>query len=162
MAFTVSGIQPTEVFNVKSGVGAVVIQTFLIMLSILQGLPWLALFLAINFIEYVPGVVNVIPRFVEPHVAGLFVGFALPIVPLLKVQPVAGVITQLMIFVLSQVLLPVTTAPLIDVFVNVTNVFTQAIESGVIVKSASGGVTVVIGSTPQSKKPQGFSALILT
>lgn len=51
-------------------------------------------------------------------------------------------------------------APPSEVFVKVTGVFTQAIVSGEIVKSALGNELVVIGSTVAEELAQGFTASI--
>ena len=73
-----------------------------------------------------------------------------------------GEITQFGILSVSQVPLLRTTIPSTDVFVKVTVELMQLIVSGEIEKFAMGGIIVVIGSTAPSRKPQGFSARILT
>jgi hypothetical protein len=78
-----------------------------------------------------------------PHVVGLVEGLGLPNTPLVNVQPVLGEIDQLVIDVESHVPLLYTTTPLVDVLVKVTGVLMQLTVSGLIEKSASGGVIVV-------------------
>jgi hypothetical protein len=73
----------------------------------------------------------------------------------------AGSIDQLSGLVELQIKLALTVTPFIEVFVKVTAEFVQTIVFGDIVNSACGLVDVVTGSTVDSEKPQGFSALIL-
>lgn len=101
---------------------------------------------------------NRIPSEVEPQVEGLLVGVGEPKLPLLTVQPVAGVIAQLLLLSKLHCKFDPTSIPLIDVFVNVATVLVQIMVSGAIVKLACGLVDVVIGSTVDSEKPHGFSA----
>ena len=82
-----------------------------------------------------------------------------PSVPLTRLPPL---IDHVLVKVVSQTPAFVTTVPCIEVFVKVTLVFIQTVVSGEIEKSAVGGVTVVIGSTRASEKPQGLLARTLT
>ena len=106
--------------------------------------------------------VNVIPKIFEPQVFGLFVGLEFPSAPFAIFQPVDGVITQFFLVVVSQTPKLSTATPAMELFVKVKVEFTQATESGDMVKRAIGFVIVVIGSIVKSEKPQGFCALIFT
>ena len=162
VAVTLKGAQPAWLLKLNDGLGGVVMQTVFTILSILQDVPTIELFLTISFTLYIPATLNLTPSAEEPQVEGLFVGLVLPRLPFTIDHPLEGVITQLEMLFASHTPLFCTTTPAIDVLEKVTVLLIQAIESGEIAKPAAGRVMVVIGSTAPSKKPHGFCARILT
>jgi hypothetical protein len=162
VAVTLKGAQPVRLFKLKDGIGGLVMHTILAMLSILQDVPTIELFLTISLMLYVPATLNLTPKTDEPQVDGLFVGVVLPRLPFTTDHPFDGVITQLEILLASHMPLFCTTSPATDVLEKLTVLLIQAIESGETAKFAVGLVMVVIGSTAPSRKPHGFCARILT
>ena len=88
-------------------------------------------------IEYTPGWVKFTPRNSEPdcQIEGILEEKSLPKFPLVSVQPVAGVIFQIMFPFLHT---PLSTVLLLLVFLSVTVVFTHMVSEGEIAKSALG------------------------
>jgi hypothetical protein len=136
---TFKGAQPSFALGMNAAVGGGTMQSVLRMVSVPQ------IFRVMKVIVYLPVSVNVTRTTMEPHVAGLFVGFGSPNVPDTTVHPVEGVMIQFLMLAESQTPLLLTTIPGMEVFVNVTGVFTHATVSGVIVKRVIGLLLVVIG-----------------
>ena len=116
-------------------------------------------FLLIKLIKYMPGVLKVKPKLLEPHVAGLPEGFAFPRLPEV-VHPIAGETNQLIGEILEHTPLLVTSIPAVEVLVKVSTELTHATESGEMVNFALGLIFVVIGSSVRLENPHGFSARI--